>query len=197
MFLRSGKSSLRFSAPFDREGGSGHFVDIQDAADGEHVPMHAIPLGELQILVPRRRRGVGRAARHGARAWRHDDCRARMTRHLAVRQCRPVEGRRFPKGRCLVPASHFFEFTGSEVAEVKMEVYQSRRGVVLLRRSLATHARWERRCLHASDSDSSRRAPTIPVVILERADCSPRARGSPSKVVDCHDRHCAYLIEPV
>jgi putative SOS response-associated peptidase YedK len=92
---------------------------IQDAANGEHVPMHAIPLGELQILVPRRRRGVGRAARHGARAWRHDDCRARMTRHLAVRQCRPVEGRRFPKGRCLVPASHFFEFTGAKLPKSK------------------------------------------------------------------------------
>ena len=23
------------------------------------------------------------------------------------------EGRRFPKGRCLIPASHFFEFTGN------------------------------------------------------------------------------------
>jgi putative SOS response-associated peptidase YedK len=24
------------------------------------------------------------------------------------------EGRRFPKGRCLIPASHFFEFTGTK-----------------------------------------------------------------------------------
>ena len=36
------------------------------------------------------------------------------------------EGRRFPKGRCLIPASHFFEFTGAEVAEIEMEVHQDR-----------------------------------------------------------------------
>jgi putative SOS response-associated peptidase YedK len=29
------------------------------------------------------------------------------------------EGRRFPKGRCLVPASHFFEFTGSKAPKAK------------------------------------------------------------------------------
>jgi len=29
------------------------------------------------------------------------------------------EGRRFPKGRCLVPASHFFEFTGTKSPESK------------------------------------------------------------------------------
>jgi putative SOS response-associated peptidase YedK len=29
------------------------------------------------------------------------------------------EGRRFPKGRCLVPASHFFEFTGSKSPKSK------------------------------------------------------------------------------
>lgn len=29
------------------------------------------------------------------------------------------EGRRFPKGRCLVPASHFFEFTGSRSPKSK------------------------------------------------------------------------------
>lgn len=29
------------------------------------------------------------------------------------------EGRRFPKGRCLVPASHFFEFTGSKSPKAK------------------------------------------------------------------------------
>ncbi|HVX36154.1 MAG TPA: SOS response-associated peptidase, partial [Hyphomicrobium sp.] len=29
------------------------------------------------------------------------------------------EGRRFPKGRCLVPASHFFEFTGKRSPKSK------------------------------------------------------------------------------
>ena len=29
------------------------------------------------------------------------------------------EGRRFPKGRCLVPANHFFEFTGSKSPKSK------------------------------------------------------------------------------
>jgi putative SOS response-associated peptidase YedK len=29
------------------------------------------------------------------------------------------EGRRFPKGRCLVPASHFFEFTGTKLPKSK------------------------------------------------------------------------------
>jgi putative SOS response-associated peptidase YedK len=29
------------------------------------------------------------------------------------------EGRRFPKGRCLIPASHFFEFTGAKSPKSK------------------------------------------------------------------------------
>jgi putative SOS response-associated peptidase YedK len=29
------------------------------------------------------------------------------------------EGRRFPKGRCLIPASHFFEFTGTKSPKSK------------------------------------------------------------------------------
>jgi putative SOS response-associated peptidase YedK len=29
------------------------------------------------------------------------------------------EGRRFPNGRCLVPASHFFEFTGTKAPKAK------------------------------------------------------------------------------
>jgi putative SOS response-associated peptidase YedK len=29
------------------------------------------------------------------------------------------EGRRFPKGRCLIPASHFFEFTGAKAPKSK------------------------------------------------------------------------------
>jgi hypothetical protein len=31
----------------------------------------------------------------------------------------PCEGRRFPKGRCLIPASHFFEFTGQKTPKPK------------------------------------------------------------------------------
>jgi putative SOS response-associated peptidase YedK len=31
----------------------------------------------------------------------------------------PSEGRRFPVGRCLVPASHFFEFTGTKSPKTK------------------------------------------------------------------------------
>jgi putative SOS response-associated peptidase YedK len=34
------------------------------------------------------------------------------------------EGRRFPVGRCLVPASHFYEFTG---AQGKVAIYQGQR----------------------------------------------------------------------
>ena len=55
------------------------------------------------------------------------------------------EGRRFAHGRCLVPASHFFEFTGAEVAEVEVEVHPGGRGLVLLRRALAAD------CLRGGD----------------------------------------------
>ena len=47
------------------------------------------------------------------------------------------EGRRFPKGRC-IPASHFFEFTGSKSPKSKVAVHQGRRGLVLLRRAVAS-----------------------------------------------------------
>ncbi len=35
------------------------------------------------------------------------------------------EGRRFPKGRCLVPASHFFEFTGTKSPKSKWKFTKS------------------------------------------------------------------------
>ena len=38
------------------------------------------------------------------------------------------EGRRFPKGRCLVPASHFFEFTGSKPSKSKSWCWSARIG---------------------------------------------------------------------
>jgi putative SOS response-associated peptidase YedK len=43
------------------------------------------------------------------------------------------EGRRFPKGRCLIPASHFFEFTGSK-SRNRSGNSQGRRELVLLGR---------------------------------------------------------------
>src|SRR3954447_1168131 len=50
------------------------------------------------------------------------------------------EGRRFPKGRCLVPASHFFEFTGTKAPKSKWRFTKAGedwRGLVLLRRAMA------------------------------------------------------------
>ena len=49
------------------------------------------------------------------------------------------EGRRFPVGRCLIPASHFFEIYGNEVAKNEVEIHQGWRGLVLLRRSVASN----------------------------------------------------------
>jgi putative SOS response-associated peptidase YedK len=36
------------------------------------------------------------------------------------------EGRRFPKGRCLIPASHFFEFTGTKSPKSKWRFTRAR-----------------------------------------------------------------------
>lgn len=36
------------------------------------------------------------------------------------------EGRRFPVGRCLIPASHFFEFTSSKSPEPKWKFTKAR-----------------------------------------------------------------------
>jgi putative SOS response-associated peptidase YedK len=38
------------------------------------------------------------------------------------------EGRRFPKGRCLVPASHFFEFTGAKSPKSKWKFTKTGEG---------------------------------------------------------------------
>ena len=48
------------------------------------------------------------------------------------------EGRRFPVGRCLVPASHFFEFTGTKSPKAKCKIHEGQGGLVLLRRSMAS-----------------------------------------------------------
>src|SRR5438067_2511264 len=42
------------------------------------------------------------------------------------------EGRHFSAGRCLVPASHFFEFTGAKSPKNQVEIHQDGRGLVLL-----------------------------------------------------------------
>jgi putative SOS response-associated peptidase YedK len=39
-----------------------------------------------------------------------------------------AEGRRFPKGRCLVPASHFFEFTGAKSPKSKWKFTKAGEG---------------------------------------------------------------------
>ena len=47
------------------------------------------------------------------------------------------EKRRFVHGRCLVPASHFYEFHRQAVPEVKVALHQSWRGMVLHSRAMA------------------------------------------------------------
>ena len=47
--------------------------------------------------------------------WGFPPARAKGTPIINFRS----EGRRFPKGRCLVPSSHFFEFTGSKSPKSK------------------------------------------------------------------------------
>ena len=71
------------------------------------------------------------------------------------------EGRRFPVGRCLVPASHFFEFTGTKSPKTKWKFTKSRRGLVLFRRSMAFHGGgW---CsLHAADDRPAPRCRAYP-----------------------------------
>jgi putative SOS response-associated peptidase YedK len=82
------------------------------------------------------------------------------------------EGRRFPVGRCLVPASHFFEFTGSKSPKTKWKIHEGRRGLVLLRRAMASDAaRW--RSLHAADD----RARTGCRADPRSADGDPRTIG--------------------
>lgn len=59
------------------------------------------------------------------------------------------EGRRFPVGRCLVPASHFFEFTGTKSPNSKWRFTKVGEDC-LLRRVVATDAAgW--RSLHPFD----------------------------------------------
>jgi putative SOS response-associated peptidase YedK len=59
------------------------------------------------------------------------------------------EGRRFPVGRCIIPASHFFEFTGTKSPKSKWKFTKAGE-VVLLRRAVASHAPRRGR-LHAAD----------------------------------------------
>src|SRR5580704_819702 len=50
------------------------------------------------------------------------------------------EGRRFPVGRCLLPASHFLRVHGHQIAEVEVAFHEGRRAMVLLRWAVACDA---------------------------------------------------------
>ena len=81
------------------------------------------------------------------------------------------EGRKFERGRCLVPASWFNEFRGAKAAEGEMALQAGRAGLVLLRRHLAPRERQRTGGLHAADDRA--RAGRRPihnrqVVIVER-----------------------------
>ena len=50
------------------------------------------------------------------------------------------EGRRFPCGRCLVPASHFYDW--QEIAQGQMAFYQEGRRLAVHRRTVAPGRKW-------------------------------------------------------
>ncbi len=104
------------------------------------------------------------------------------------------EGRRFPKGRCLIPASHFFEFTGSEIAEIEVEIHQGRRGLVLLRRPVAADAGRGRRRVHAADDRARPRRGADP----RSADGRPRPRrtGWPGSISPGRKPSCCARCPP-
>ena len=102
------------------------------------------------------------------------------------------EGRRFPKGRCLIPASHFFEFTGTKVAEVEMEVHQGRRTI-----GSASLACW--RPMPDGEGEAFTLLTTEPgpdvapihdrqMVVLDRADWTRLARPEPAGKQSCSTR---------
>jgi putative SOS response-associated peptidase YedK len=62
------------------------------------------------------------------------------------------EGRRFPKGRCLIPGVALLRVHRRQAAEIEVEVHQDRRGLVLLRRLVAPDARWCRGRIHDPDN---------------------------------------------
>jgi len=61
------------------------------------------------------------------------------------------EGRRFPNGRCLIPASHFFESTGSKSPKSKWKFTKPGEGWFCFRRPMAAHT-GGRRGVHAADN---------------------------------------------
>src|SRR5258707_8434229 len=61
------------------------------------------------------------------------------------------EGRRFPVGRCLVPASHFFEFTGTKSPKTKWKFTNTSGDWFCFAGLLATDARRVRRGVHDPD----------------------------------------------
>jgi len=72
---------------------------------------------------------------------------ARRVRRLSISVRRVGK---FPVGRCLIPASTSSS-SREEVAEDQVEVHEGRRGVVLLRRAVASNAGWRRRFYAAHD----------------------------------------------
>ena len=50
------------------------------------------------------------------------------------------ESRRFPKGRCLVPASHFFEFTGTKSPKSQWRFTKAGEDWLCFAKAVATHA---------------------------------------------------------
>ena len=72
------------------------------------------------------------------------------------------EGRRFPVGRCLIPASHFFDFTGTKSPKEKWKFTKAgedwsdagwRRGV-----HAADDGTWARCCAHSRSADGRPRS---------------------------------------
>jgi hypothetical protein len=62
------------------------------------------------------------------------------------------EGRRFPKGRCLIPASHFFEFTGTKPPKSKWKFKKEGEDWFCFCRLLAPDAPWCRGRVHDPDN---------------------------------------------
>src|SRR5690349_14757926 len=62
------------------------------------------------------------------------------------------EGRRFPKGRCLIPASHFFEFTGTKSPKSKWKFTKSGEDWFCFAGLWPPDARWCRGRIHDPDN---------------------------------------------
>jgi putative SOS response-associated peptidase YedK len=70
-----------------------------------------VPISALPLVIRRREDGVELLQVR----WGFPPARAKGAPVINFRS----ENRRFPVGRCLVPASHFFEFTGAKSPKTK------------------------------------------------------------------------------